>query len=287
MPQIITPAMNTQTSNPYKMSLADTYLLASKARSKLTREASRQDHDLRILVSHANMLDNLMEELSKQRYNNQHKVEPVSSEYPHDSIEHEYEYEDEEEDDDDDDYYNSGSDDEYYEDEFADEEDDDDEYALFEDCQLPSVRVYQSRNSHKVLPTVDEVPYEEEQDEEELLRQETAQTKSQDTTTLPSISTTSVEVVEISEEDEDDEDSISSPSSDGVPSLCYSSEDESESEEIYPSTTLKEDQHKSHNKESPASKINTTTQIDPSNHSESYSKRLMLPTPEQLDLIVS
>lgn len=279
--------MNTKVSNPYKMSLAETYMLASKARSKLTREASRQDHDLRILVSHANMLDNLMEELSKQRYNTQHNVEPVSSESALDSI-HEYEYQEEEDDEEEDDeYYNSASEDEYYEegyeDEFADDDDDDDEYALFEDCQLPSVRVYQSRNSHKILPTVDEVSNDEEQDEESALNKQ----DSQNIPSIPSISTTSVEVVEISEEDEDDEDSISSPSSDGVPSLCYSSEDESESEEIYPSTVLKEDQHKSHAKESPVSKItNTTTEkIEQNNHS--YSKRLMLPTSEQLDLVVS
>lgn len=49
------------------MSLSDTYFLASRARSKLTREATRGDHDLRVLVSHANLLDSLMDSLAEQR----------------------------------------------------------------------------------------------------------------------------------------------------------------------------------------------------------------------------
>ena len=45
------------------MSLTQTYYVASTARSKLGREAGRADHNLRRLVGHANLLDNLMEEL--------------------------------------------------------------------------------------------------------------------------------------------------------------------------------------------------------------------------------
>lgn len=47
--------------------MTETYLLASKARAKLTREASRPDHDLRVLVCHANMLDNLMDRIHEHR----------------------------------------------------------------------------------------------------------------------------------------------------------------------------------------------------------------------------
>ncbi|PGH01567.1 hypothetical protein GX51_05132 [Blastomyces parvus] len=47
-----------------KMSLTQTYFLAHTARAKLSREASRPDHDLRILVGHANMLDSLMLDLA-------------------------------------------------------------------------------------------------------------------------------------------------------------------------------------------------------------------------------
>ncbi|KAK2784491.1 hypothetical protein FQN52_008531 [Onygenales sp. PD_12] len=48
-----------------KMSLTQTYFLAHTARAKLSREAGRPDHDLRVLVGHANMLDSLMLELAE------------------------------------------------------------------------------------------------------------------------------------------------------------------------------------------------------------------------------
>jgi len=46
-----------------KMSLSQTYFVASSARSKLGKEACRADHNLRRLVGHANLLDALMLEL--------------------------------------------------------------------------------------------------------------------------------------------------------------------------------------------------------------------------------
>jgi hypothetical protein len=46
------------------MSITQTYYLAHTARSKLTKEAARADHDLRLLVGHANLLDSLMLELA-------------------------------------------------------------------------------------------------------------------------------------------------------------------------------------------------------------------------------
>ena len=46
------------------MSLTQTYYVASTARSKLGREANRADHNLRVLVGHANLLDNLMLDLA-------------------------------------------------------------------------------------------------------------------------------------------------------------------------------------------------------------------------------
>ncbi|KAL2800220.1 hypothetical protein BJX66DRAFT_291538 [Aspergillus keveii] len=47
-----------------KMSITQTYYLAHTARKKLTREASRADHNLRLLVGHANLLDTLMIDLA-------------------------------------------------------------------------------------------------------------------------------------------------------------------------------------------------------------------------------
>jgi len=46
------------------MSLTQTYFLAHTARAKLARQAARADHDLRLLVGHANLLDSLMLELA-------------------------------------------------------------------------------------------------------------------------------------------------------------------------------------------------------------------------------
>ncbi|KAH6694092.1 hypothetical protein F5X68DRAFT_48928 [Plectosphaerella plurivora] len=46
------------------MSVTQTYYLAHKARAKLSTEAARADHDLRLLVGHANLLDSLMLELA-------------------------------------------------------------------------------------------------------------------------------------------------------------------------------------------------------------------------------
>ena len=46
------------------MSLTQTYYLAHTARGKLSKEAARADHDLRLLVGHANLLDGLMLDLA-------------------------------------------------------------------------------------------------------------------------------------------------------------------------------------------------------------------------------
>jgi hypothetical protein len=47
-----------------KMSITQTYFLAHSARGKLSKEAARSDHDLRLLVGHANLLDSLMIDLA-------------------------------------------------------------------------------------------------------------------------------------------------------------------------------------------------------------------------------
>jgi hypothetical protein len=46
------------------MSITQTYYLAHKVRAKLSYEAARPDHDLHLLVGHANLLDSLMLELA-------------------------------------------------------------------------------------------------------------------------------------------------------------------------------------------------------------------------------
>lgn len=47
------------------MSITLTYYLAHSARNKLSKEASRADHNLRLLVGHANLLDSLMIQLAE------------------------------------------------------------------------------------------------------------------------------------------------------------------------------------------------------------------------------
>ncbi|KAI1074513.1 hypothetical protein F5B20DRAFT_563546 [Whalleya microplaca] len=46
------------------MSITQTYFLAHRARAKLSNEAARPDHNLRLLVGHANLLDSLMLDLA-------------------------------------------------------------------------------------------------------------------------------------------------------------------------------------------------------------------------------
>ncbi|KAI1765102.1 hypothetical protein GGR53DRAFT_287531 [Hypoxylon sp. FL1150] len=48
-----------------KMSITQTYFLAHKARAKLSHEAAQPDHNLRLLVGHANLLDSLMVDLAE------------------------------------------------------------------------------------------------------------------------------------------------------------------------------------------------------------------------------
>lgn len=58
-----TPFVSSPPQKKQKMSLTQTYYIAASARSKLGKEACRADHNLRLLVGHANLLDSLMIEL--------------------------------------------------------------------------------------------------------------------------------------------------------------------------------------------------------------------------------
>ena len=62
------PLSTSSSVSPLKrkaMSVTQTYYLAHTARGKLSSEASRSDHNLRLLVGHANLLDSLMLELAQ------------------------------------------------------------------------------------------------------------------------------------------------------------------------------------------------------------------------------
>ncbi|KAK6539842.1 hypothetical protein TWF694_008687 [Orbilia ellipsospora] len=56
----ILQARRQQSAKQSKMSITQTFYLAHKARGKLSSEAAKSDHDLRLLVGHANLLDRLM-----------------------------------------------------------------------------------------------------------------------------------------------------------------------------------------------------------------------------------
>jgi hypothetical protein len=59
---------SSSTASPLKrkaMSISQTYFLAHTARGKLSHEASRSDHNLRLLVGHANLLDSIMLDLAQ------------------------------------------------------------------------------------------------------------------------------------------------------------------------------------------------------------------------------
>lgn len=59
-----TSSIYTRPEKKQKMSITQTYFLAHSARGKLSKEAGRSDHNLRLLVGHANLLDSLMLDLA-------------------------------------------------------------------------------------------------------------------------------------------------------------------------------------------------------------------------------
>ncbi|EPS40432.1 hypothetical protein H072_5723 [Dactylellina haptotyla CBS 200.50] len=59
-PAILQARRQQQSAKQSKMSITQTFYLAHKARGKLSSEAAKSDHDLRLLVGHANLLDRLM-----------------------------------------------------------------------------------------------------------------------------------------------------------------------------------------------------------------------------------
>ncbi|TVY23977.1 hypothetical protein LHYA1_G008028 [Lachnellula hyalina] len=139
------------------MSVTQTYYLAHTARGKLSSEAARADHNLRLLVGHANLLDSLMIDLAEaeqeqeswfnQSVNKAQKTS-TSQEQKHiqwaDTI-----VEDPEED---------------WQAEDADSSDSDSEYDSDEDIEMPTLhRVH----SHTITASVQELEEEEEDEEED------------------------------------------------------------------------------------------------------------------------
>lgn len=186
--------MSTASDTP----LAEIYFLASKARSKLTREASKNNHNLRVLVSHANLLDNLMESLSKKRTAGISQKPVVAPVLTHDTPITTIQEEDEEE-------YSSSDDEEYEYDQDSDEEDDD-----FDSHLGTVVSVFPDSKNFRQLPTIDEAPLHEIQVVEVSNEEDS---DSDEESAYSHVSTMSIK---------------STASSESVPSLSYSSEEESD-----------------------------------------------------------
>lgn len=153
------------------MSITQTYYLAHKARAKLSNEAAMPDHNLRLLVGHANLLDSLMLELAdaereQESWFNQ-SVRSASQPDNHSNNNRHIQWADtiaEEDEDEEDDYYESSS------------EDDEEESDLDEDVEMAdavSLRRVPSHNSLKAVPPqsprmeVVEIDMEDDFEEEE------------------------------------------------------------------------------------------------------------------------
>ncbi|KAM5351418.1 hypothetical protein ACJ41O_004141 [Fusarium nematophilum] len=185
------------------MSITQTYYLAHKARAKLSREAAQSDHDLRLLVGHANLLDSLMLELAdaereQERWFNQSVRGANAQQERHvqwaDNI---VEEEDEE------DYDSDSSDSDDY-----DSEDDDIEMS---NTPAMPAKVMSPRITHVEL---DDQDMEEDDLEEDYAQLELVRT--------PSHSNSPPELVD-HDEDSSDEDSM--PPSPPQPILSFSEKD--------------------------------------------------------------
>lgn len=145
-----------------KMSITETYYLAHTARSKLSKEAGRADHDLRLLVGHANLLDSLMLDLAnaereqEQWFNNTVRNATKKAQPSHirwaDTIEEESmeDYSDDDSDSDDDDYSDY----------------DEDEETQFEDLTIKTT-ARRAPSPPALLADYDSEDSSEEEDDEE------------------------------------------------------------------------------------------------------------------------
>jgi len=160
------------------MTITQTYYLAHKARSKLGREAARADHNLRLLVGHANLLDNLMVELAdaereQERWFNQSvrgaspKAQDRHVQHPASQI-----VEEEEE----------SSDDDIYDESSSDEDEDDFEEELRDIVMIPTATKAPTVTTKEVSSGDD---MEEDDLEEDYAQLELVRTLSHSNTSPP------------------------------------------------------------------------------------------------------
>lgn len=193
------------------MSFAESYVLASKVRSKLTKEAANPKTSLRSLVLQANMLDNLMDHISVQAEQKRAaKVSfaiPKKETVPVGPLVTEYEL-----DSDSDSDFDSDSESDS-EESYAYPESDEDDYYYSSDEEdmdvVPSSAALASVKTYKQLPVINllsghdlSVIYEEEQEDElpELSRS-TSDSELEDEVDVPSYTLSAGNNFKISSED--------------------------------------------------------------------------------------
>lgn len=193
------------------MSFAESYVLASKVRSKLTKEAANPKTSLRSLVLQANMLDNLMDHIAEQAEKKKaskvsfavpEKPTPVTISRGRGPLVTEYELEsdsDSDSDFDSDSDYDSGSESEDYEfGQFAESDEEDDYYYSSDeedtDVVQSSVALASVKN-YKKLPVIDLsgghdllVIFEEQEDGLPELSRSTSDSESEDEVDMPNYS---------------------------------------------------------------------------------------------------
>lgn len=140
------------------MSITQTYYLAHTARGKLSHEAAKADHNLRLLVGHANLLDSLMLDLAEaeqeqESWFNQSVKKASKTEEPKHIQWADAVVEDPEED---------------WQAEDADSSDSESEYDSDDDMQMEAGVVSLQRvQSHNIIASVSSVDEEEYEDDEE------------------------------------------------------------------------------------------------------------------------
>lgn len=140
------------------MSVTQTYYLAHTARGKLSHEAAKADHNLRLLVGHANLLDSLMLDLAEaeqeqESWFNQSVKKASKTEEPKHIQWADAVVEDPEED---------------WQAEDADSSDSESEYDSDDDMEMEAGVVSLQRvQSHNIIASVSSVDEEEYEDDEE------------------------------------------------------------------------------------------------------------------------
>lgn len=192
------------------MSLTQTYYLAHTARGKLSAEAARADHNLRLLVGHANLLDSLMLDLASAEqeqeswFNKSVQSATKSEESPREHIQWaDAIVEDPEEDWDAEDADSSDSDDSDY---------DEDEDAEMQDATFTTL--YRTSSHSAASATVREI-----EDDDEFEDDGEEDYASLSLTPSPSHSTSPPELLHDSDSESEDDSMPPSPPSTSLPSF--------------------------------------------------------------------